>query len=34
MMQSIKQGERNIAVLNLLKLARALGVKVTELLGG
>jgi transcriptional regulator with XRE-family HTH domain len=30
---SVEQGERNIAVLNLAKLARALGVGVAELLG-
>jgi transcriptional regulator with XRE-family HTH domain len=28
-----ERGERNIAVLNLAKLARALGVEVAELLG-
>jgi transcriptional regulator with XRE-family HTH domain len=30
---SVERGERNIAVLNLAKLARALGVEVAELLG-
>mgnify|MGYP006267744409 CR=1 FL=1 len=31
---SVERGERNIAVLNLAKLARALGVGVAELLEG
>ncbi|MEQ8705828.1 MAG: helix-turn-helix transcriptional regulator [Phaeodactylibacter sp.] len=30
---SVERGERNIAVLNLAKLARALGVEVSVLLG-
>ncbi|GJM34168.1 MAG: hypothetical protein DHS20C18_31690 [Saprospiraceae bacterium] len=31
---AIERGERNVAVLNLIKIAKALGVEVSELLAG
>lgn len=31
---SVERGERNIAVLNLIKLARTLGISVVELFSG